>query len=216
MSRSKLIGLYGGAFDPVHNAHIQIANNCINEIGLDKLVLLPTGRSAFNKPLTPAIHRLAMLNLAFKGSSFEISNLEIEDAKNSVGSSYTIDTMKYFFSRDINTYFFIIGTDALASINKWRNWNEILNYCHLLVINRFDDDIYSHQWHPEIRKLIDINSTTQKKILRANRNGFIYNISMPKIDIASNLIKNSIQKKLNIDLMIPNAVKRYIYEHGLY
>ena len=81
MSTKKLIGLYGGAFDPVHNAHIEIAKNCINEVGLAKLILIPTGRSSFNKEMSPAMDRMAMLKLAFTSSSYEVSSVEIEHSE---------------------------------------------------------------------------------------------------------------------------------------
>ena len=68
MSDNKLIGLYGGAFDPIHNAHISIAQNCIKKIGLNKIIFIPTGNSPTYKNLTAHHHRLEMLNIICKNN----------------------------------------------------------------------------------------------------------------------------------------------------
>ena len=216
MSANKLIGLYGGAFDPVHNAHIEIAKNCIDEVGLNKLILIPTGKSAFKKPLTIAKHRVAMLEIAFKNSNYEVSEIEVENSKKTENKSYSFDTLKYFFSRDENSYFMIIGTDAFANFHLWYKWKEILNFCHILLINRSDSDIFSQKFHPTIKKIIDIHWTDQINNLKYNRTGFIYSVPMQRIDIASHKIKDCIRSKKDLGIMIPSEIKDYIDKNSLY
>jgi len=216
MSTKKLIGLYGGAFDPVHNAHIEIAKNCINEVGLSKLILIPTGRSSFNKEMGPAIDRMAMLKLAFTSSSYEVSSVEIEHSEKSKNPSYTIETIKYFFGRDKNTYLLIIGTDALANMSDWYNWQEIINYCHILVVNRSEMSVFTQIWNPKITKLIKDHSTTQLKDLQCKRAGSLYFISMSMIDISSSMVRQYIKNKKNLDGIIPFQIEKYILENLLY
>ena len=79
MVDNKLIGLYGGAFDPIHKAHILIAKNCIKIIGLDKIIFIPTGNSPNNKIMSAHHHRLEMLNIVCKDSLFEFSDFEINE-----------------------------------------------------------------------------------------------------------------------------------------
>jgi|TARA_B110000971_G_C19893708_1_gene446615 nicotinate-nucleotide adenylyltransferase len=216
MSDIKLIGLYGGAFDPVHNAHIEIAKNCIDEVGLNKLILIPTGKSAFKKPLTIAKHRIAMLKIAFNKSNYQISEIEVKNSKKSENPSYSFDTLEYFFNKDKNSYFMIIGTDAFADFHLWFKWKEILGLCHILLINRADGDIFSKKWHPMIKKLIDTHWTNQINNLKCNRTGFIYSIPMQKIDVASQMIKNSIRSKKDVAQMIPSEIENYIKKYSLY
>lgn len=216
MSTKKLIGLYGGAFDPVHNAHIEIAKNCINEVGLAKLILIPTGRSSFNKEMSPAMDRMAMLKLAFTSSSYEVSSLEIKHSEKSKNLSYTIETIKYFFGRDKNTYLLIIGTDALANMSDWYNWQEIINYCHILVVNRSEMSVFTQIWNPKITKLINDHSTTQLTDLQCKRTGSLYFISMPMIDISSSMVRQYIKNKKNLDGIIPFQIEKYILENLLY
>ena len=216
MLTNKLIGLYGGAFDPVHNAHIEIAKNCIHEFGLNKLILIPTGKSAFKKPLTIAKHRIAMLKLAFNKPKYEISEIEIKNSKNSKNPSYLFDTINFYFSRDNNSYFVIIGTDAFADIHLWYKWKEILGLCHIILINRSDADIFSQKWHPMIKKIIDTHWTNQIDNLKCNRTGFIYSVPMQKNDIASHRVKDSVRSKKYLGLMIPPEIEDYINKYSLY
>ncbi|MDB4042182.1 nicotinate (nicotinamide) nucleotide adenylyltransferase [Methylophilaceae bacterium] len=216
MSANKLIGIYGGAFDPIHNAHIEIAKKCIDVINLNKLILIPTGRSAFKKPLTVPKHRLAMLNLAFNGPKYEISKIEIDKSENTENPSYSFDTLKYFFNRDKNIYFFIIGTDALANFYQWYKWKEILSLCHILLINRSDDDIFSQNWHPVIKELIEANWTNQIDNLKSNRAGMIFSVTMPRINIASHSIKDDIHNKKSLQSLVPLQIENYIKENSLY
>ena len=82
MEDNKLIGLYGGAFDPIHKAHISIAKNCIKLIGLKKVIFIPTGNSPHNKILGAPHHRLEMLNIVCNESHFEFSDFEINEHLN--------------------------------------------------------------------------------------------------------------------------------------
>ena len=216
MSTKKLIGLYGGAFDPIHNAHIEIAKRCIDEINLNKLILIPTGRSAFKKSLTISKHRLAMLSLAFSSPEYEISKIEIDNSENTENLSYSFNTLKYFFNKDENTYLFILGTDALANFHQWFKWKEILSLCHILLINRTDDDIFSQKWHPLIKELIEVHWTNQIDNLKSNRAGMIYSVPMQRINIASHSIKNKLHNKKSLQSLVPSQIENYIKENSLY
>ena len=91
MLKNQLIGLFGGAFDPIHNAHISIAKESIEQIGLNKIMFIPTGGSANNKTLVNHRHRLEMINLICNNSHFEVSDFEIKEYLNIAG----IDSKNY-------------------------------------------------------------------------------------------------------------------------
>ena len=136
MSENKFIGLFGGAFDPIHKAHIEIAENVHKLLNLNKIIFIPTGISPFNKNLTEYNHRLAMLNLVCLNKNFEVSDIEIVKSISSSEKSYTIDTLKYLFDKNNATYFFILGSDALAQISDWYKWKDIIKYSHLIFVER--------------------------------------------------------------------------------
>lgn len=128
------IGIFGGTFNPVHKGHIQIAQFAIKELGLDKLIFVPTYKSPFKskEKIIDAEHRVKMLELV-KPEKSEISDFEIKRK----GTSYTIDTVKYFKQQYPNDeLFLLIGTDNVYKLNKWRSINNIVEITQLAIFKR--------------------------------------------------------------------------------
>ncbi|MDC6484409.1 nicotinate-nucleotide adenylyltransferase [Methylophilaceae bacterium] len=216
MVNNKLIGLYGGAFDPVHKAHISIAQNCIKKIGLEKIIFVPTGYSPSGKILTAYHHRLEMLKIICKENYFEFSDFEIKKYINQKKISYTVDTLKYFKKNSDSTLFFILGTDAFSIINSWHKWNEILNYCHLLLIERDEKDSSIKKMLPEVQEFFKANITNNINNLKKNKYGKIYLISMPILDESSSKIRDRSVKNLDIKDLLPKTINDYINHNHLY
>ena len=130
-----LVGLFGGAYDPIHNGHLTIAHSLINKLKLDHFFFIPTGIAVTDKNLTSADHRLNMIKLALTNSKLNVSTYETD---NSLGArkSYTIDTLKYFFKKNNAINFFIMGSDNFLKINTWKNWEKLLNYAHIILVDR--------------------------------------------------------------------------------
>ena len=136
------IGIFGGAFNPPHKMHKEIAINLLEKDYLDKVIYVPTGNN-YNKPgLLDGKDRINMLNLLIEGykEKIQVSDFEVN------GSLYTINTLKHFKEMYQNDeIYFICGTDNLAEFYTWRNYEDILKNYKLLVIarknNNFDDII---------------------------------------------------------------------------
>ena len=88
-----LVGLFGGAYDPIHNGHLMIADSLINKLKLDEFLFIPTGISVTDKNLTSADHRLNMIKLALTSSKLNVSTYKTDNSLNAK-KSYTIDTLK--------------------------------------------------------------------------------------------------------------------------
>ena len=130
------IGIYGGAFNPVHKGHIKIAKYAIEFLGLEKLIFVPSFKSPFKKTLDliPGESRIKMIELVLQ-EKMEVSAFEI----NRKGVSYTIDTIKYFKNKyKDDELFFIIGSDNLTKLNKWKNIDEISQMVKIVVFKRSD------------------------------------------------------------------------------
>ena len=130
-----LVGLFGGAYDPIHNGHLMIADSLINKLKLDQFFFIPTGISVTDKNLTSVDHRLNMIRLALTNSKLNVSTYETDNSLNAK-KSYTIDTLKYFFKKNKAINFFIMGSDNFLKINTWKNWEKLLNYAHIILVDR--------------------------------------------------------------------------------
>mgnify|MGYP006075628579 CR=1 FL=1 len=216
MANSKLIGLYGGAFDPIHNAHISIAQNCIKKIGLKKVIFIPTGNSPSSKNLTAHHHRLEMLNIICKNNHFEISDFEIKEDLNQKKISYTLNTLKYFKKNIGSTLIFILGADAFSKINEWYKWEEILKYCHLVLADREGLEPNIRKMPNEVQIFFNDNVTNDVNDLILNNQGKIYPIRMPLFNESSSQIRDRLKKNLDIKDLIPETIHDYILQNRLY
>ena len=210
---SKNIGLYGGAFDPVHKAHMMIAKKSLNFFNLNHLIFIPTGKSAFNKHLTNSEHRIDMLNRTIKDKNFLISNFEIEKSKNGM-TSYTIDTIKSYFNSDYHL-FFIMGFDALKTFNQWKDWKSFLNYCHLIIINRYDDGFNFDELPEDVRNFLKNNEVKDKEELFQKKHK-IFCLKIEKMAMESSKIKQKIQNSEDLLDDLDQEVISYIEEKNLY
>ena len=130
----KKVAIFGGTFNPVHSEHVSLCKSAINELGLDKLIVMPTFISPHkaDKTCLSAGDRLNMLKLAFAGEDkIEVSDFEIQKQ----GKSYTYQTVEHFYNKD-QKLFFIVGGDMLTDFKTWRYPEKILSYCTLAVFER--------------------------------------------------------------------------------
>ena len=175
------IGIFGGAFNPPHKMHKEIAIQLLDKNYLDKVIYVPTGNN-YNKPgLLDGKDRVNMLNILIKDykDKIEVSDFEVQ------GRLYTINTLKYFkeiYPKD--EIYFICGTDNLNEFDTWRKYEYILKNYKLLVIKRNDDNVdsilkmYSKHAQNIILANIDmqvISSTIIRKELLEN--GFTENLN---------------------------------------
>ena len=190
------IGIFGGTFDPIHNAHISIAKYAKKEYELDRLIIMPCGNPPHKTTITDKYIRYKMAKMA-SGDDFEVSDFEISRQE----YSYTLFTLTYFKEKyPDDKLYLIIGEDSLRDINKWYRPNEIIKLCALLVFPRTD------------------MSSLQKEIqiVQERLGGEIYPISAPIMKISSTDIRKRIQMGQNISEIVPENVAEYIEENDVY
>ena len=209
-----LVGLFGGAYDPIHNGHLTIAHSLINKLKLDHFFFIPTGIAVTDKNLTSADHRLNMIKLALTNSKLNISTYET-DKSLGARKSYTIDTLKYFFKKNNAINFFIMGSDNFLKINTWKNWEKLLNYAHIILVDRQISSL-SFINDSEIREFLEQNEEENFSNLKLKRNGYIYKHQIDYIDIASSEIRERIHQGKEVNNVMPEKVKRYIAANNLY
>ncbi|MDB2679502.1 nicotinate (nicotinamide) nucleotide adenylyltransferase [Methylophilaceae bacterium] len=212
--KTPLIGLFGGAYDPIHNGHLMIANDLIKKLGLDEFIFIPTGISVTEKNLTPAKHRLQMINLALTNKKMKVSTFEVEESLDSK-KSFTFDTLKYFFKKNNAINFFIMGSDNFLQINTWKNWKKLLNYSHIILIDRKISKL-SLIKHSEIKELYKQNVEKDFYKLKLKRHGYIYRHCMDYIDIASSEVRKKIRLSKDTNKILPEEIRAYITDNNLY
>ena len=209
-----LVGLFGGAYDPIHNGHLMIADSLINKLKLDQFFFIPTGISVTDKNLTSVDHRLNMIRLALTNSKLNVSTYETDNSLNAK-KSYTIDTLKYFFENNNAINFFIMGSDNFLKINTWKNWEKLLNYAHIILVDRQISSL-SFINDSEIREFLEQHEEENFSNLKLKRNGYIYKHQIDYIDIASSEIREKIHQGKKVSNFMPEKIKRYIATNNLY
>lgn len=191
------IGLLGGSFDPVHKAHLSLAQAALKDLKLDKVQLIPAGQPWQKPPLGASPkHRLAMLKLATKGlNTLEINTIEIQRT----GPTYTIETLEALESS--HDYFWILGSDQLANFCTWHRWSDVAERVQLVVAQRPGSIIKP----PDA--LSEWLNTHQRKLLV---------IPFQPLDISATAIRQRIALQQSARDLLPEVVEQYIHEHGLY
>ena len=133
------VGILGGTFDPIHNAHIEIAKAALNQFSLDKVMVMPTPNPPHKdkNTITSNFHRINMIKLAILPyENIEFSDFEI----NMHDVTYTADTL--YLLNELNPdieYYFILGSDSIMSFLSWYRPDIILKYAKLLTVRRDDE-----------------------------------------------------------------------------
>lgn len=198
------IGIMGGTFNPIHNGHLSLANEALNQYNLDEVWFMPSGLPAHkaNDELISSNTRLCMVKLAISGKkSFKASSFEIDRE----GFTYTADTMTALVNEyPEDEFYFIIGGDSLMKFHKWVKPEVISAHTTLLAAGR---NGYSME---------DLEEQT--RYLKQQFDTKVYFIEMPELVISSNAIRSfcKIQQYDEIKNMVPNAVYQYIVEHKLW
>ncbi|MEI8134928.1 MAG: nicotinate-nucleotide adenylyltransferase [bacterium] len=189
------IGIFGGAFDPPHIGHLIEAEFAAEELGLDKLLFIPTGEHPLkaNEVMSSAQHRYEMTRLAIEGNPpFELSDIEIKRE----GKSYTINTIeqvKKLYNPD--ELFLLVGIDNVEIFTKWHRVDEILNSCKVVVLSRMISDEFVLS--PAILEKVTI-------------------LDSPIIEVSSTEIRELRAEDLSIRYLVPESVRDYIIAQNLY
>jgi nicotinate-nucleotide adenylyltransferase len=187
------IGLFGGSFDPVHLGHLLVAQAAREELNLDRLYFIPAAQSPFKPECqpTPATERLRLLRLALVGKTWcEIDEQELRRG----GVSFTIDTLRDYAARFAGAQlYYLIGSDHVAQLPKWRDAAELARLAQFVVIPRPG------------RGVVPLPPPFQGKTL----SGF-------PLGVSSSQLRARIKSGQSIEHLVPAAVAEAIRNNGLY
>lgn len=213
MQLTKPIAILGGTFDPIHNGHLAIARAVQEKLQPQEVRFIPCFQSPHRPPpLASAADRLAMVQLAIKNEkTFIADDREIKRG----GSSYTIDTLKSLREEfSAAPLWLILSTDAFINFHRWHQYQDILNYAHLIVTQRLGyllpDNIY------ELNTLLANHQITDAKLLPQKLAGYIYLMDFTGPAIAATDIREKLAYGFPAKEYLPNDVWHYIENKKLY
>lgn len=188
--KRKQIGILGGNFNPVHHAHLVVADQVRQQLGLDQVLLMPEYEPPHvdKKETIDEQHRLKMLELAIEGiEGLGIETIELERK----GISYTHDTMKLLTEQHPDTdYYFIIGADMVDYLPKWYRIDELVELVQFVGVQR-----------PRYK-----TGTSYPVIW----------VDVPLMDISSSMVRDFLAQGRTPNFLLPQPVLDYIEKEGLY
>ncbi len=189
-TRTGRVGILGGTFDPVHNAHLALAQAALDACALDTVRWVPSGQPwQKDRTITPAIDREAMVRIAIEGHArFVLDRIELERP----GPSYTLDTVRQLRRNEPDVdWVLILGRDQYDGLPTWHGFDELLGLVSLAVAERpgVAGQRVAHPYHA---------------------------LPMSLHDIASTAIRDAVRQGQDISLWVPPGVARYIESQDLY
>lgn len=200
------LGVFGGAFDPPHAAHVALVETAIRQLALAQVRVLPTGEAWHKqRPLSSAVHRFAMCQLAF-----EHLPQVVVDARETqrAGPSYTVDTLTQLQNEFAHAQIFLLlGDDQRRSLPHWHQIEQIGRIAIICAAGR---DQGVRAWSEENNTLLTERSLPDTLQAR------LQTLDMPLMPHSATGIRDRLAKDQPISGLVPPAVERYIHEHHLY
>lgn len=190
-------GIFVGSFNPITNAHLDIAHCILKELKLDKIIFVPASNLYQKESLNASEKdRYTMIELAIENEvNFEVDDFEIQFAKTFKRQAKTIETMKHFDKNSI----LIIGSDNFSNLKNWYRVDDLLDEYNIVVYPRqgFEIDVNDKIYLKYSKKIIILKNKV-------------------KINISSTKARENIRNNENSNNLLPQAVLMYIKEHNLY
>lgn len=196
------IGIMGGTFDPIHQAHLILAQQCLVQYRLDRVLFIPTGQPPHKagQKVTKAVERYQMTQRAIMDNPFfELSDIEI----NRIGNTYTDETLAQLHQEYPGAeFYFILGADSLFYLERWHNPDVIFHLCYIVAANRGNKSMEEMD--------------EQIAYLESKYHGKIYKLNTPNMEISSNYLRQLRAEGHSIRYYVPDSVLEYIEDHDLY
>jgi nicotinate-nucleotide adenylyltransferase len=194
------IGVFGGTFDPIHTAHLAVAQAAAEACGLERVVFIPAGQPP-HKPgavISPAADRVAMIERAIADNDrFAVDRLELERE----GPSYTVDTLEALHARGDSDLSLILSAEAFRQLPTWREPRRIVELARLIVAPRdgyadADPNVLGRQF-PELGVRVTV-------------------LDWPRLRLSATELREQAAAGRSLRYLVPDAVAAYIGDHGLY
>ncbi|WP_137820117.1 nicotinate-nucleotide adenylyltransferase [Pseudomonas sp. 2FG] len=209
---AKRVGIFGGTFDPIHIGHLRGALEVAEQLGFEELRLIPSARPPHrDAPQVSAADRLAMVEQAVVGvPPLRVDDRELKRDK----PSYSIDTLESLRAElaAADQLFLLLGWDAFCGLPTWHRWEELLDHCHILVLQRPDAD---NEAPEALRDLLAARSVSDPQTL-SGPSGQIAFVWQTPLAVSASQIRSLLASGKSVRFLVPDAVLAYIHARGLY
>ena len=215
----RLIGILGGTFNPIHYGHLRMAQELADALNLSEVRFIPSANPPHKSmPTASAKHRAAMVQLAIADNPlFKLDTRELDRT----GASYTIDTLISLREelgqedKQPTSLCLIMGSDAFVHLNTWAKWQELLNYCHIILVQRPNASKQA-KLPDELAMLLQDHYTEDLADLANNAAGYIHMQAITPLEISSTKIREAFKHDVSNRYLMPDSVISYIDTHKLY
>jgi nicotinate-nucleotide adenylyltransferase len=210
---TRRIGLLGGTFDPIHRGHLDLAAAAQEALGLTQLYIIPANVPPHRaRPIASSFHRFAMVSLVVAGRpDWMASDIELRHE----APSYTSTTLQRFSQRGYRAseLYFLIGADAFADIEHWREYPRILERAHFAVVSRPGASVSDLSSRVAVlaARMVHVDRTFAPPASPS-----IFLIDAPTARVSSSAIRARIEAGEPLDGMVDARVEQHIAKHTLY
>jgi len=210
------VGILGGTFNPVHIAHLRIAEEVRDRFDLGKVLFVPAA-SPPHKPLggeLPFPVRYEMVRRAIAGNRFfDLSDMEERRG----GTSYSIDTLRELRSgHPADEFFFIIGSDSFLEFGSWHDYGAIFSLCNIVVVERPGSRVAEPKNALPVAMAGQFCYHVAERRLAHSSGYSIYFLGGAPLDISSSAIRDMARLGCSFRYLVPEAVEDYIKDQRLY
>ena len=214
-SKREVIGLTGGTFDPIHFGHLRMAQELAESLQLSAVRFLPAAHPPHKPPpIVSAEHRSAMVRLGIAGNAiFSCDERELHR----VGASYTIDTLlslRNELGADISLVL-LMGSDAFTKFDTWHHWQEIIQLCHISLVQRPEEG-KQEPLSEALHNFLQSHYTEDTDDLHRMPSGFVTMQKVTALDISSTVIRRQLKQQHSVRYLLPDSVIEYIRTYQLY
>jgi nicotinate-nucleotide adenylyltransferase len=208
----------GGTFDPIHHAHLRLAQEVLEQCGMSKVLLIPSGTPPHRAPPhVGAAHRLEMVRLAVRGNSALVVDGRESPRRD---PCYTVDTLRELRAElgEHQPLCLLLGGDAFQLLNTWHEWRQLFELAHLVVMQRAGVPLGNAMNRADPALLAEYHARLAPSSLALSESpaGTIVVVDMPPLDISATDIRRRCAADKSIRYLVPDAVADYIKTNRLY
>ena len=202
--------ILGGTFDPIHRGHIYILEHLSRLYPNSRRILMPNKHPEYKKVTVGYVDRVNMIKAAIEGTDIEMSTLEID---REAGDSQTIDTVQELrLQYPDAALIWVLGDDAMNSIDQWQDWDELVDFVHLYVIPR--EGLAVTQ---AVQAMMIERQVKEATGLFKSTCGLIYmDESFKRIGLSATQVREELSQNNRCDRWLTDSVKKYIERNHLY